>query len=613
MRLRLKTKFTLTTALLVLTVVALVSLVSVAALVRQTIRQLDDRARYVGQIILAQAQHALDDAAARGKAPASSSEQDLEIYVRDLLRRDSGISSALSTALAYAPTIYEVSIVNRDSVAIVSSDPERAGHLMLPRTRLERLTQSDILEQLRALYGPARIYEMSLPFNVGDQAFGEIRVDLNSALLRNEISPTLRAATQLALVGVLLSALLAGITSSITLAPLQKITAQLDRIARGQFDAQPLRSGDELGQVSSKISEIGQQLHGVRAIFSGLRENLSALASGLDDALLVFSASGQAVLATPAVEKFLARKPEELIGRNVKQVFAAQEPLGQALGLASGRLQAVENAEVTLNGESGPQRVRASVREIAEGGSRMGAVVTLRDLDSLQRIDSDLAVSERMAALGRVTAGVAHEVKNPLNSMRLWLENLRESLPADPESARAAAKVLDTEIDRLDRVVKTFLDFTKPVEMHQEDTDLAGIVGEVLALARPQIARAGVQAVVEQPEPLPPVRVDPHLIQQALMNLVLNACEAMKDGGRLTVRLLRKGESVEIRVADTGHGIAPEHRRRIFELFFSTRPTGSGLGLATAFRIVQLHRGSIDFETEAGRGTTFIVDLPITH
>ncbi len=613
MRLRLKTKFTLTTTLLVLTVVALVSVVSVAALVRQTIRQLDDRARDVSQLMLSLAQHALDDAAARGMAPASSSEADLVAYVRDLLRKDSGISAALSTALAYSPAIYEVSIVSRESIAIISSDPEHTGHLVLPRTQLARLTQSDFLEQLRALYGPSRIYELSLPFNVGDQPFGEIRVDMNTALLRNEISPTLRAATQLALVGVLLSALLAGITSSITLAPLQKITAQLDRIARGQFDAQPLRSGDELGQVSSKISEIGQQLHGVRAIFSGLRENLSALASGLDDALLVFSASGQAVLATPAVEKFLGRKPEELIGRSVKQVFPAQEPLGQALGLTSGRLQAVENAEVTLNGETGPQRVRASVREIAEGGSRMGAVVTLRDLDSLQRIDSDLAVSERMAALGRVTAGVAHEVKNPLNSMRLWLENLRESLPADPESARAAAKVLDTEIDRLDRVVKTFLDFAKPVEMHLEDTDLAGIVGEVLAVARPQIARAGVQAVVEQPEPLPPARVDPHLIQQALMNLVLNACEAMKDGGRLTVRLLRKGESVEIRVADTGHGIAPEHRRRIFELFFSTRPTGSGLGLATAFRIVQLHRGSIDFETEAGRGTTFIVDLPITH
>jgi signal transduction histidine kinase len=189
----------------------------------------------------------------------------------------------------------------------------------------------------------------------------------------------------------------------------------------------------------------------------------------------------------------------------------------------------------------------------------------------------------------------------------------RESLPADPESARAAAKVLDTEIDRLDRVVKTFLDFTKPVELHLEDTNLADIVGEVLSLARPQIERAGVKAVVEQTETLPPVRVDPQLLQQALMNLVLNACQAMKDGGRLTVAMRRKGESAEIRVSDTGHGIAPEHRRRIFELFFTTRASGSGLGLATAFRIVQLHNGSIDFESEAGRGTTFILDLPITH
>jgi PAS domain S-box-containing protein len=365
--------------------------------------------------------------------------------------------------------------------------------------------------------------------------------------------------------------------------------------------------------VSTKISEIGQQLRGVRAIFSGLRENLSALATGLDDGLLVFSASGQAVLATPAVEKFLGRKPEELIGRTVVQVFPADKPLGQALGLADGRLHAISDVEIQLNDGGGPQRVRASVREIAEGGSQMGALVTLRDLDSLDRLDSELETSERMAALARVTAGVAHEVKNPLNSMRLWLENLRESLPADPEAAGTAVKVLDAEIDRLDRVVKRFLDFTKPVELHLEDSALSELAGKVLALAKPQIERAGVQASFAQQDAVPPVRVDRALIQQALMNLILNACEAMPKGGRLEVILRRKGESAEIRVADTGHGIAPEHRRRIFELFFTTRPSGSGLGLATAFRIVQLHNGSIDFESEAGRGTTFVIELPLVH
>jgi len=613
MRLRLKTKFTLTTALLVLTMVALVSIVSVAALARQTFRNLGDRAQYVGQLIFDEAQHSLEDAAARGLAPASESDADMEAYVRDVLRRDSRMTAALAAAVGYAPSIYEVSIVDQGSVALVSSDPEQAGHLRLPRARLDTLMQFDFLEQLRVLYGPPRIYEISLPFNLGTRPFGEIRVGLNTALLRHEISPTLQAATQFALVGVLVSALLAAFISSITLAPLQKITAQLDRIALGQFDAQPLHSGDELGQVSTKISEIGQQLRGVRAIFSGLRENLSALTAGMDEGVLVFSATGQAVLATPAVEKFVGQKPQDLIGRTAAEVFPAEQPLGRALGLADGRLHAVEQVEVALNGGGGPQRVRASVREIAEGGTQMGALVTLRDLDSLDRLDSELEVSERMSALARVTAGVAHEVKNPLNSMRLWLENLRESLPSDPEAAKAAVKVLDSEIDRLDRVVKRFLDFTKPVELHLEDTPLSELVGEVLALAKPQIERAGVRAVVSQPDALPPVRVDRALLQQALMNLVLNACEAMKQGGKLEITLRRKGESAEIRVADTGHGIAPEHRRRVFELFFTTRPSGSGLGLATAFRIVQIHSGSIDFESEPGRGTTFILELPLAR
>ena len=613
MRLRLKTKFTLTTALLVLTVVALVSLVSVAALVRQTFRHLDDRAHYVAQLVLDEARSALDDAAARGQGPASQKDSDVDAYVRAVLQKDPRLAAALAAAVGYSPTIYEVSIVDRDSVALVSSDPDLVGHLRLPRARLETLAQFDFLEQLRVLYGPPQIYEVSLPFNLGNRPFGEIRVGLNSALLRNEISPTLRTATEFALFGVFFSAALAFFISNITLAPLQKITAQLDRIARGQFDSQPLRSGDELGQVSTKISEIGQQLRGVRAIFSGLRENLGALAAGMDDAVLVFSASGQTVLATPAVEKFLGSKPQELIGRTAAQLFPADQPLGKALGLTGGRLHAVDQVEVALNGGSGPQRVRASVREIAEGGSQMGALVTLRDLESLDRLDSELEVSERMAALARVTAGVAHEVKNPLNSMRLWLENLRESLPSDPEAARAAVKVLDTEIDRLDRVVKRFLDFTKPVALHLEDTQLSELVGEVLALARPQIERAGVRATVEQPDQLPPVRVDRALLQQALMNLVLNACEAMPQGGSLKVTLRRKAEAAEIRVADTGHGIAPDHRRRIFELFFTTRPSGSGLGLATAFRIVQLHNGSIDFESEPGRGTTFILEFPLAR
>ena len=154
---------------------------------------------------------------------------------------------------------------------------------------------------------------------------------------------------------------------------------------------------------------------------------------------------------------------------------------------------------MTLDGKDGPQRIGVSVQVIREHGARMGTLVTLRDVESLERIGSQLQVSERLAALGRVTAGVAHEVKNPLNSMRLWLEVLKANMPIDPEPQQAV-KMLDSEIDRLDRAVKTFLNFTKPVELNLEETSLRALLEEVLDAARPSIAKAGLTLQATLPE-----------------------------------------------------------------------------------------------------------------
>jgi signal transduction histidine kinase len=269
-------------------------------------------------------------------------------------------------------------------------------------------------------------------------------------------------------------------------------------------------------------------------------------------------------------------------------------------------------AETELITTEGPRRVSVSVQSIREDGERMGALVTLRDLDSLESINTQLQVSERLTALGRITAGVAHEVKNPLNSMRLWLENLKESLPRDSESsAQQAVNVLDKEIDRLDQVVKRFLDFTRPMDVRLEATQLPELLKEVLEIATPQMQRANVQLAQLLPVGVPEVYVDRALLKQAVLNLVLNAVQAMPNGGQLRLVLSRRGEMAEITVGDTGIGIAPENRQKIFQLFFTTRPGGSGIGLASTFRIVQLLNGSIDFTSEVGRGTTFRIELPL--
>jgi signal transduction histidine kinase len=269
-------------------------------------------------------------------------------------------------------------------------------------------------------------------------------------------------------------------------------------------------------------------------------------------------------------------------------------------------------AETELETLEGRKRISVSVQEIQEAGEHMGALVTLRDLDSIESINTQLQVSERLAAVGRITAGVAHEVKNPLNSMRLWLENLKEALPPETDGmAQQAVHVLDVEIDRLDAVVKRFLDFARPMEVHLEPTQLADVLHEVLEIAQPQLQRASVQVAQLIPIGVPEAFVDRALLKQAVFNLVLNATEAMPQGGQLQLTLSRRGEMAEITVGDTGKGIPLENRQKVFQLFFTTRPGGSGIGLASTFRIIQLHNGSIDFTSEVGRGTTFRIELPL--
>ena len=175
-------------------------------------------------------------------------------------------------------------------------------------------------------------------------------------------------------------------------------------------------------------------------------------------------------------------------------------------------------------------------------------------------------MSERLAALGRVTAGVAHEVKNPLNSMRLWLEVLKANMPIEPEPQQAV-KMLDSEIDRLDRAVKTFLNFTKPVELKLEETDLRILLDEVLDAARPSITKAGLRLIAEWPDEFPPVLVDRQIIHQALLNLLLNACEFTDSGRTNHAHLRRNAEFAVISVADSGRGISTADKRRFSSYF----------------------------------------------
>jgi signal transduction histidine kinase len=221
-------------------------------------------------------------------------------------------------------------------------------------------------------------------------------------------------------------------------------------------------------------------------------------------------------------------------------------------------------------------------------------------------------LTRRVASLGRLTAGVAHEVKNPLNAMTIHLELLKQKLASpDPAAAARHAEVIGAEIRRLDDVVQGFLKFVRPEDVTLAPVRTRSLVASVMEAVSLEADHADVVCETSCTDLDLAVEGDETLLRQALLNLAQNAIQAMPGGGRLRILCaVGKDGRVEIRVQDTGDGIPPEHLARIFDLYFTTKKRGSGIGLSLVFRTVQLHNGDIDVESTVGTGTTFCVKLP---
>lgn len=258
------------------------------------------------------------------------------------------------------------------------------------------------------------------------------------------------------------------------------------------------------------------------------------------------------------------------------------------------------------------RRVQVSLDFIQEKGTPIGALLTMRDAESVRRLEDEIEISRRLSASGRLTRGVAHEVKNPINAIVLHLQLLQNKMRQDDPESRRHVDIIGNEIRRLDRVVQILVDFTRPRDLHLDAADLRTIFEEVAILAAPDAARHGVKVVRDFPgEPLL-VRVDTDLMKQAILNLVINGVQSMEKGGMLTITAFREEENIVGEVCDQGSGIPADAREKIFELYFTTKGDqgGSGIGLAQTYQIMQWHYGSVEFESIMGQGTTFRLRLP---
>ncbi|MGD0482669.1 MAG: ATP-binding protein [Terracidiphilus sp.] len=634
---RLKTKLVLAISALVFLIAGLVSLLYVHQLAKAAMQQTFDTSWTVAQQVRFALQNALENGL-RDRTVDPNNPGELQELVAETVRNDAQLQATLESVNRYYFTVYDVNIGDSQGMTLLSTNPDNDGKPLPSRPNYAQLLKANPLRSIIEAFRNPTVFDVVAPLENNGKLFATVNVGVHTSLLRALYEPLLKNALRLMALALIVALTAAFLLSNLALRPLTQISEQLDRLtAAGETPAEGKDASgkDVAALVSTKIEKIGQRMRNVEEVYSALRENLDQILGNLQDGILLFTEDKRAVLVSEAARRFL-NVDHDVLGRHAREIFTNTTVLGRTLRetIDAGANMVKEEIR-TENG----LRIQASVDFIYDDETHrgLGALVTLHDLESAEKIESELELSRRMAAIGRLTSGVGHEVKNPINAIVVHLELLKSKLGAAEGPATRHLEVIDAEIRRLDRVVQTLVDFSRPVELQLHEQDLRLVIGDVLALAADELTTRKIKLTSRMPEEPLMANVDADLLKQAALNVIQNGAQAMPEGGRLEVALeedfsagngslpqarqngvdgARTGHTAPrfavLRIADEGEGIPAEIREKIFDLYFTTKSGGSGIGLAMTYRILQFHHGSVDVQSREGRGTEFLLRIPLT-
>jgi PAS domain S-box-containing protein len=530
-----------------------------------------------------------------------------------IIRSDPDITEMLNRTLGKADLALAILVTDEHGDVLAASPAATQSSVLASAEDLHEIQHRWWAVNLWDLMTRRENYLVTRPigFEGRKQALFNISIVIRSVLLRHEVEPALKSLVLAFALALCVAIFLGAVLPNLIVDPLQRVSQSIDLIRAGQFGAsaaQGPREAREFADVQSKLSLLDEQYRGAKQDASELRTNIEQLLQSLEESVLLFDHTGRLLMAGEPAERMLGKTHDAMAGCTLDELFPPSSILGGIIGNAVRNQESVGEQKVVVpRAGAVPQRLAVSVQILRKSSSQetMGVLVMLRDVESRRQLERQLDFSTRLAAISRLTGGVAHEIKNPLNAMALHLEVLKGKLAGQqPE-----IDVIGREIKRLDTVVKTFLNFNRPVELKYKPVDLNELVKQVLELVSVEASAKHVRLETAFADRLW-INADPDLLKQAILNVINNGLEAMNDGGLLITRTECDGDECLLTVGDAGPGIPWEIQNRVFQLYFTTKEKGSGIGLATTFRVVQLHNGTIDFTSEPGKGTTFRLRFP---
>lgn len=533
--------------------------------------------------------------------------------------------------------VYAIVLDAEGKVAAHSRHPERVGLSLRSKVDTEAARAMTALMQETATARQS-VLDFAMPVLVNGQKWGTARVGVSKKRMEADIKRTRSELAGLTAVMLLFGALSAAVIARRISQPVQQLADGATALARGEWNQRiEPPTDDEIGRLATAfnhmVSELAQQRGALEDANSELRRRFEELAdlksytdnilASLTTGIVTVDLEGRVVTLNPAAELMTGFFAGEARGRYCTEVFAQTPDLAELLMETLASHAPVPGVTLTLrrrDGRSVPVEFSAAPLRGGEG-KELGVIGVFRDLTRVRQLEDRLRRSHRLAAIGELAAGLAHEIKNPLTSLVTFTRHLPRRFE-EPQFRDKFVSVVPRELERINGIVDALLELARPARLSFQPVRLPALLERVLELYGDRLETQGVRLVREWRRDVPLVWVDQEALYRALVNLVANALDAMPQGGTLTLRVgWTDGDAlagarvsmrrVAIEVEDSGTGIAPADIDRVFNPFFSTKERGTGLGLALTQKIVEDHGGAIDVRSVLGASALFRIVLPL--
>jgi PAS domain S-box-containing protein len=530
---------------------------------------------------------------------------------------------------AEADVVYAIVLDADGRVAAHSRHAERVGSpLDTPADLRAAAASRPLIQTIELPETHESVYDFAVPLDVDGRKWGTVRVGLSKRRMDAAIRQT-RGELVLVTVGTLiLGGVAAAFVARRIARPVRQLADAAADVSRGELNQRiEPAAADEIGRLAEAFNHMTAQLLQQRTALqdrfqelADLKSYTDSILSSLTTGVVTIDLEGRVVTLNPAAELLTGFFAGEAAGRYCTEIFASAGEVSDVLmeTLASRRPMAgVALSLRRRNGVSLP--VELSVAPLkGSDGKDLGVVAVVRDLTAVRALEHRLQRSDRLAALGTLAAGLGHEIKNPLTSILTFSRHLSRRY-ADEGFREKFQSVVPRELERINAIVDQLLELARPARLHFAAVRLPALLDGVVALYSNEIEAKRTTVVRDYARDVPPIQADEDAIYRAFVNLVANALEAMGPRGHLTLRIgwvespTRRAyhRHVRIEIEDTGPGIPPPERDRIFNPFYTTKEGGTGLGLALTHKIIEEHRGTIDVASAPGVGTTFRVVLPV--